>query len=149
MKSIFNADDNAELINRINQLSDTSQALWGKMSPAQMMAHCQASMNMAFGNTKKNRHWIGKLLGSISKNRLLRVTTFDRNMPTYKKFEIATEKDFNKEKDQFITLIQSALIKSESALVKYPHPYFCTFKPGEWSQLNWKHLDHHFRQFDV
>ena len=55
MKSIFNTDDNTELIARIDQLSATTPALWGKMGAAQMMAHLQASMNMAFGNSKKRR----------------------------------------------------------------------------------------------
>lgn len=149
MKSIFNADNNTELISRLNQLSTITPALWGKMNTAQMMAHCQASMNIAFGNSKKRRHWIGVLFGNFGKNRLLKNGDFDKHMPTFKGFEITDDRNFDEEKEKFIALIKHALEKGESGLVKYPHPYFRKFKSGEWSQLNWKHLDHHLRQFDV
>ncbi|MDB5115251.1 MAG: hypothetical protein JWQ79_743 [Mucilaginibacter sp.] len=149
MKSIFNADDNAELLNRIDQLAATSHALWGKMNAAQMLAHCRASMNIAFGISKKRRHWLGRVFGHIGKRRLLKVAELDRLMPTYKTFEITDNRFFDEEKEKFTTLIKSAFLKGEACLVKYPHPYFKTFKPGEWSQLNWKHLDHHLRQFGV
>jgi hypothetical protein len=149
MKSIFNADNNAELIDRISLLQEYTPALWGKQTPAQMMAHCQKSMNMAFGNTKVKRHWVGVAFGNVAKKRLLKVDWLDKNMPTYKHFEVIEDRLFNEEKEKYTELIKSALIKGENGLVKYPHPYFRKFEPGEWSQLNWKHLDHHLRQFGV
>ena|SRR6187402_936300 len=149
MKSVFTPLGNAEIINRINNLSTGTPALWGKMDAAQMMAHCQASMNMAFGNSPKKRHWIGRAFGNISKKRMLKVVDFDRHMPTYKTFYITDPRNFDEEKEKFITLIESALTKGQAGLVKYPHPYFGTFKNDEWSRLNWNHLDHHLRQFGV
>jgi len=147
MKSIFNTDNNAEIINRINQLSAISPAQWGSMDCAQMMAHCQLAMNMAFGNTKASRHWIGVLFGQIVKRRLLKVKQLDRHIPAFITLRVTDDCDFETEKRKFIILIQLALQKGEAGLVKYPHPYFGTFKSGEWAQLNWKHLDHHLRQF--
>jgi hypothetical protein len=149
MKSIFNVEGNAEIINRVDQLSAITTPLWGKMTTAQMLAHCQASMNMAFGNAKKRRHWMGVVFGNIGKKRLLKAPFLDKNIPTFKNFEITDRRNFEEEKEKFKKLIQQALIKGESGLVKYPHPYLKTFKPGEWEQLNWKHLDHHLRQFGV
>lgn len=149
MKSIFDPADNAELIDRINKLSATTPALWGKMNPAQMMAHCQVSMNIAFGNSKRIVHWIGLVFGAISKRRLLRVHQLDRHIPTFKQAEITDTRNFKQEKEKFIKLIKSALIIGPQGLAKYPHPYFGTFKNDEWTRLNWKHLDHHLRQFGV
>ncbi|MES2379150.1 MAG: DUF1569 domain-containing protein [Bacteroidota bacterium] len=149
MKSIFNTDDNAELITRINQLTATTPALWGKMNIAQMMAHCAASMNIAFGYSKNHRHWVGIFFGNFAKKRMLRAEQFDRNIPAYFKLRITDDRGFIHEKEKFTTLIKAALEKGEAGLVKRPHPYFRHFKPGEWSQLNWKHLDHHLKQFGV
>jgi hypothetical protein len=149
MKSIFNADDNGELIERINQLTAVTPALWGKMDAAQMMTHCTRSMNIAFGYAKCHRHWIGIFLGNIGKNRSLKVKQLDRNIPSFKTLRIGFPCDFAEAKKDFLAIIKIALDKGEAGLVKYPHPYFGTFKPGEWSQLNWKHLDHHLRQFGV
>jgi len=148
-KSIFNPTDNAEIIERLNNLAANTPAVWGKMSAAQMMAHCQASINMAFGNTPIKRHWMGVVFRSIGKYRLLKRGDFDRYMPTVKQFEITEPRDFNDEKEKLVNLIQTALAKGPTALVKYPHPYFSTFKGDEWARLNWKHLDHHLRQFGV
>jgi hypothetical protein len=149
MKTIFNADDNAELIFRINQLSETTPAVWGQMNTAQMMAHCRMSMEIAFGLRKNQRHWVGIFFGDFAKKRQLKVKQFDRNMPAYSKLRITDERNFEEEKDKLTAIIKLALDKGEAGLVKCPHPYFRHFKPGEWSQLNWKHLDHHLRQFAV
>jgi hypothetical protein len=149
MKGIFNPVDNAALIERINQLSENTPALWGKMNAAQMMAHMQVGMNMAFGNSKKTRHWLGRLFGSFAKRRQLKAGDLDKFMPTFKKAEITDNRNFEEEKAKLIALIKSALAKGPGSLVKYPHPYFGTFKDDEWAALNWKHFDHHLRQFGV
>lgn len=147
MKSIFIEENNAELINRVEKLCADTPALLGKMNAAQMMAHCQASMNIAFGNSNNHRHWVGILFGNFSKNRMLKADKLDWNIPAYIKLRINDERNFGEEKEKFIALIKSVFEKGEAGLVKYPHPYFRKFKPGEWTQLNWKHLDHHLRQF--
>lgn len=149
MKSIFNAADNTELQSRIQKLTETTPAEWGQMNAAQMMAHCQAGMNIAFGNTKAYRHWIGVLLGNIAKRRMLKADEFDRHMPAHVKLRITNNRNFEEEKEKYITLINTARTKGPTSLVKYPHPYFGRFKADEWAQLNWKHLDHHLRQFGV
>lgn len=149
MKSIFNADDNAELVTRINQLGPCTKAQWGKMDVAQMMTHCTAAMNMAFGLSKCHRHWIGVLFGNISKRRVLKTNQLDRNIPAYIAMRVEHACDFEEAKKNFLNIIEFAFEEGETKLVKYPHPYFHKFKAGEWCQLNWKHLDHHLRQFGV
>jgi hypothetical protein len=149
MKGIFDPVENTSIIERINQLSENTPPLWGKMNAAQMMAHLQVGMNMAFGNSPKKRHWIGRVFGSIGKRRQLRADTLDRHMPTFKQAEITDIRNFEYEKSKLIALVKSALVKGPDYLVKYPHPYFGTFKNDEWATLNWKHLDHHLRQFGV
>ncbi|WP_214071622.1 hypothetical protein [Mucilaginibacter sp. dw_454] len=117
--------------------------LWGKMDAAQMMTHCTNSMNIAFGKTRCYRHQIGILLGNIAKRRLLKVDQFDRHIPSFYKLRIYHDCNFDEAKEDFLDIIKTALDNGEPSLVKYPHPYFKTFKAGEWCQLNWKHLDHH------
>ena len=149
MKSIFNPADNAELIGRINKLSPSTPAIWGKMNSAQMLAHMQVGMNIAFGNSPRKLHWVGVLFGAMGKYRMLKTIEFDHHMPTFKEANITGPRNFKEEKEKLTTLIQSALIVTEKGLAKYPHPFFGTFKKGEWAQLNWNHFDHHLRQFGV
>jgi hypothetical protein len=149
MKGIFNPVDNAMLIECINRLSDNTPAQWGKMNAAQMMSHMQVGINIAFGNSKKTRHWLGRLFGSYAKHKQLKTGNLDKFMPTFKKAEITDNRNFEEEKAKLTALIKGALIKGSGCLVKYPHPYFGTFKDDEWATLNWKHFDHHLRQFGV
>ena len=149
MNSIFNEAGNAELVDRINRMTVETPALWGKMNAAQMMAHMQVGINMALGNTKTVRTLLGTLFGDFGKRRTLKTAQLDRHIPTYKQAEITDERDFDEEKAKLIALTQSALVKGPACLVKYPHPYFRRIKTEEWIQLNWKHFDHHLRQFGV
>ena len=41
MKSIFEKEIRDGLINRINSLTENSQAQWGKMNVYQMIRHCR------------------------------------------------------------------------------------------------------------
>ena len=47
MKSLFDKPVCEELLQRIDQLSPESKALWGKMNVTQMLAHSAAGMDMA------------------------------------------------------------------------------------------------------
>lgn len=53
MKNVFNPADVNDFIERINQLSPTTQAKWGKMSVDKMLAHCNVTYEMAFENIHK------------------------------------------------------------------------------------------------
>ena len=48
MKNLFNATDTKEAIGRIQQLTPNTSALWGKMSVAQMLAHCSVAYEMFY-----------------------------------------------------------------------------------------------------
>jgi len=43
MNNIFNKQDSLEIIERINKLSPSTPALWGKMDVAKMLAHCNVT----------------------------------------------------------------------------------------------------------
>ena len=55
MKNIFDIAVVNELIARIQQLQANTQPIWGKMSVAQMLAHCNVTYEMAFENKHARR----------------------------------------------------------------------------------------------
>ena len=71
MKSLFDKPVCEELLQRIDQLSPESKALWGKMNVTQMLAHSAAGMDMASGRLNIDRVLIGKLIGRFIKSRIL------------------------------------------------------------------------------
>jgi hypothetical protein len=149
MKSIFNAADNADFIKRINKLSPSSQALWGKMNVGQMLTHSQTTLNLAIGDLKLKRAFIGFLFGKIAKKKLLNDEPLEKNLPTFREARIKDERDFEEEKAKLTDLIKRFQKVGPDGLIKDPHPFFGDLKPEEWDKLNTKHLDHHLRQFGV
>ncbi|POY38309.1 hypothetical protein C3K47_02610 [Solitalea longa] len=147
MKNLLNAADNNEIVERINQLTNQSQAQWGKMNVSQMLAHCQQPLKMAFIEKGVKKTFISVLLGSVIKKSFLGDKPFKKNLPTDSSFKIVDERDFNKEKAELIQLIKGYSEGGSTAIVGTKHPIFGTMTPDDWGILSWKHLDHHLQQF--
>ena len=67
-------------------------------------------------------------------------------MPTDKSFIMTEPKDFEKEKQGLVQMINDF---SETNMSDEPHPFFGKLTKEEWSKGTWKHLDHHLQQFGV
>ena len=65
MKSLFEESAVAEVMERLDALRSASERRWGKMSPAQALAHCSAAMEMAIGERRPPRVLIGRLIGPL------------------------------------------------------------------------------------
>jgi hypothetical protein len=71
MKNLFEAETVEEVKERMAQLRPDSERLWGKMNPAQTLAHCSAAMEMAVGERTPRRILIGRLLGRFAKKSMI------------------------------------------------------------------------------
>ena len=58
MKNLFDREQAAELTERIERLRPDSPRQWGKMTPAQAMAHCAAAMEWAVGDHNPGRSFL-------------------------------------------------------------------------------------------
>ena len=67
---------------------------------------------------------------------------------TAKAFKTKESKDFTSERDQLITLLNE-LHEQREKTDWAPHPSFGTFTKDQWGKMQYKHLDHHLRQFGV
>jgi Protein of unknown function (DUF1569) len=149
MKSIYTIADRESIIERIMQLSASSQSKWGKMNVAQMLKHCQQPIKVALGELVLPKTLSGILFGKIMKKKLLKTANFKKNLPTDKKFTIIENADFEAEKVNLIEIINKFDTIDMIALSKRVHPFFGKMKPEEWGILSYNHLDHHLRQFGV
>jgi len=148
MKSLFNTEENNLKKERINKLTPHSQPLWGKMNVSQMLAHMQAPMLVSFGELKLKGGLMGFLFGKMAKKQMLMDKPFKKSMPTMKEFKVA-EKDFETEKNTLLSYIDRFVTEGPKIITKLPHPFFGKLTLEEWDILQWKHLDHHLRQFGV
>jgi hypothetical protein len=149
MSSIYNKTDNEIIISRINTLSPESKAQWGKMSVAQMLSHCQAPMDVAFGNLSLKANPIIALLGRLMKNKIINSPEFKKNSPTAPAFIRNEPCDFENSKSELIQKISRLADEGKEVIKVHKHPFFGKMNDEEWDQLMWKHMDHHLRQFGV
>ena len=147
IKSLFDPNVKQDIIDRINKLTAQSQRQWGKMDVAQMLAHVQQPIEVAYGKRELKSHWLLKLIGPLFKTKLYNGQPYKQGLPTDRSYVMTgTVKDFEKEKQQLLELINHF---HDTNLTEARHPVFGTFTKEQWSLATWKHLDHHLRQFGV
>lgn len=145
--SLFDPVGLAAMLARIDSLRADSPRVFGKMSIGQMLAHCQQPLRVALGELPLKRSLIGILFGRIAKKKLLDPKPWKVGLPTAPEFRIAGERDFTTERETLRALVQRFGRGGSAALTKKPHPFFGPLTVEEWQALQWKHLDHHLRQF--
>jgi hypothetical protein len=150
MKNLYNKADVSETVKRIESLTANSQRQWGTMTPAQMMAHVNISIEMASGKFHLKRvGLIGRAIGSMIKPKVLNEKPFGKNSPTAPRFIFKDEMNFEEQRSKLISSIGSFHEAGPTKCTAHPHPFFGHFSPDQWALFQWKHLDHHLRQFGV
>ena len=149
MNNLFTQSDVSQIIERIEKLTPDSQRQWGKMNVAQMLAHCNKSLETAMGLNFIKRLFIGRIISPFMKPGVLGEKPFGKNSPTDKSYIFKGDLTFEEEKSTTIATIKKFFEGGPSNCTTHPHPFFGKFTPDEWAIFQWKHLDHHLRQFGV
>jgi hypothetical protein len=150
MQNLYNQPDVTALLQRIEKLTPDSQRQWGKMNVAQMLAHINQSMETAMGkNTIPRVFFVMRIIGGMLRKTVLGPGPFRKNSPTDKSYKFPVDVDFNESKNKTITSVRQFFENGPSQCTTHAHPFFGHFTPEEWAVFQWKHLDHHLRQFGV
>ncbi|WP_165764656.1 DUF1569 domain-containing protein [Flavobacterium cyanobacteriorum] len=149
MESLFDQQGNKNIIERIEKLSPITLSEWGKMTVSQMLLHCQQPIKVTFGELHLKPNWMGLLFGKSAKRKMLQQASFRRSLPTVKEFRITHEPDFEDARRGLIQLVERFAVEGHSAIRNKKHPFFGEMTFEEWDILNWKHLNHHLKQFNV
>ncbi len=150
MESLFDKNTVQKFVERINQLSPETNALWGKMRVEQMLWHCQKPFEIASGALRpKVSPLIKFLFGKSAKKDMTGPKPIKKNLPTFNEAKAIQSAVFEQEKKNLITAIENFQQKGVDGLTKKPHPFFGEMSVQEWNALLSKHLDHHLKQFGV
>lgn len=147
MNNLYNPSDVAAIVTRIEQLTPEATRQWGKMTVTQMLSHCTISMDLARGKHVVRRVFLGRIIGTLIKKAVLNEKPFKKNSPTDKSFIFKDERNFDEEKAKAIASLNAFFADGPSACTTHPHPFFGSYTPEQWAILQWKHFDHHLRQF--
>lgn len=136
------------IVARIERLSPTATASWGRMTAPQMLAHCTDALRMGLGDLPVKPKAAALPRMAIVKWLFLNVLPFPKSAPTAKELLARAPEPWEAERAALVGLI--GRVGSADATMRWPeHPLFGPLSAGQWGQLTWKHLDHHLRQFGV
>ena len=148
MKTIFDKDLRAELIDRVKSINENSKAQWGKMNVYQMTKHCTFWNDWILGRTelKYKQAFIGFLFGKMAlKSMVNDDSPLKKNMPAGRAFNVKeTHGDIELQKSLWIKQIPEFGNFSNPDFI---HGFFGKMAKEEIGILVYKHSDHHLRQF--
>jgi hypothetical protein len=137
------------LIERLNKLQPSSVCLWGNMNVPEMLSHVNAFLEFSLNKRFHKRLFMGRIMGRFLKKGYLSDEQFPKNSPTLKEYIFKENLDFEKERIKTIELLQEFHLLGPEHCTQQAHPFFGKLTPSEWAKAQWKHMDHHLRQFGV
>jgi hypothetical protein len=147
MKNLFEPDAHSEIRRRLADLRPDSERQWGKMTAAQMLAHCSAWTEMALGFKSSPRSLIGRIFGRVAIASVMNEKPIRRNMPTDKSLIVSDERSFEVERQRLLEWTDRFTAGGPEKCTTHPHSFFGKMTPTEWATMAYKHMDHHLRQF--
>jgi hypothetical protein len=148
MKSLFDNASRDEIIRRVSLLRADSLPKWGKMNVAQMLAHCIDAQKITFGEKGDVKMPVGFLTTALGHWLLIKMPMpVPKNMPSHPLYFEYLPAKFEQDRDLLIDYVRRfAKGRSQTWGI---HPAFGRITPEECAALQYKHLDHHLRQFGV
>ncbi len=148
MKSLASAGVSSEMRERLMRLRAEDQALWGKMTAAQMVRHLSCAYEVAVGDRtvaplkqplpRPVMKWIALRSG----------LQWPKNVQTTPELIREIESDCG---GNFETLVRETAERMEMVAKgtrwQSEHPMFGPMSAEDWMRWGYLHADHHLRQF--
>ncbi len=148
MKNVFNTTDTNEIIARINTLTPTTTAQWGKMDVAKMLAHCNVSYELVYDNIHPKLNFFMRfIIKTLVKPKVVNEEPYTKNGPTGAMFIVKSDKDFETEKARLIAYINKTQALGAAHFEGVESHGFGVLTSTQWNNMFYKHLNHHLAQF--
>lgn len=116
-----------------------------------MLKHCDLVLQVALEKLELPR--INLLFGAIGICTKIEMYVFNngipRNMPTFQKLIVNFECDFDESKTNLLKTLEEFREACHKNRLPEHHRLFGKMTEKDWTFLEYKHLDHHLKQFNV
>lgn len=146
---MFDQEAYEQIVQRLSNLTASSERQWGKMTAAQMLTHCKEAYKVPLSSKQFKQKFLGVLIAWMFKKSLYNDTPYKQNLPTAPNFIVKDDRDFEKEKGEMLSITKAFHERGAAGIGDKVHPMFGKFTAEQWGKSMWKHLDHHLRQFGV
>ena len=149
LPNIFTAEISGAIVERIQKLTPETQPQWGKMTVAQMLAHCNVTYELVFeeGKNPKPGAFMKFILKLLVKKKVISETPYKQNGQTAPAFLITDDRNFEVEKERLIAHINKTQQLGEAHFDNKISHSFGPLNKTEWNNMFYKHLNHHLTQF--
>jgi hypothetical protein len=146
MKRLHDSAVRASIRSRIENLTPSSARRWGKMSVDQMLWHCNQVLGTSLGDIRVEPR-LPPFPVPMLKFMLFNLP-WPHGAPTAPEYTAAEQRPFEAERAKCLELIDR-FAAQDIAKTTWPHAVFGQLTGPEWSRLQFKHLDHHLKQFSA
>jgi hypothetical protein len=134
-----------QLIQRLQGLTPATKARWGKFDAPRMLCHLSDTLGMALGEVPTKSANRKAFQRFPLKHLILYVLPWPKSTPTAPELLTTAPKDFDADRRRIVEQINRIAAAPNT---KGPeHPFFGPLTNEEWNALQWKHIDHHLKQF--
>jgi hypothetical protein len=147
MQNFFEAPHGDRILARVAALGPDAVRQWGKMTVAQMLAHCAVAVEAANGDRPMKQALLGKILTPFVRSSFVGPKPYSRGAPTGPLLVVSDPRDFATEKSRLLGALRRLREAGPDAAARHPHGFIGRMTGEEWGLVQWKHLDHHLRQF--
>jgi len=149
-QNIFSKGSTEASIARLEKLTADAQPQWGKMNPAQMLAHLNVAYAITFGEVEVSYNFFSRfMLKLFVKDIVVGKKPYTKNSRTAPIFVVDDERDFEKEKSLLIANIKKTAALGSAHFEGKESASFGKLTAEQWSTQFQKHMDHHFTQFNI
>ncbi|MGN6183348.1 MAG: DUF1569 domain-containing protein [Thermoanaerobaculia bacterium] len=145
MKSFFDVDVRAELLDRVDKVNADSPRQWGKMNVEQMLTHLVQAMRMATGELPVKSKKLPIRYPPL-RQLVVYVLPWPKGSPTAEELLPSSTASIEMSKKELARLANE-FVNHKGAWPE--HPAFGKLSRNGWGVLVRRHLDHHLRQFGV
>ena len=147
MKTIFDPSNCEDLLRRVDTIRAGSERRWGKMTASQMLEHTARALEVATGRKPAKQAFLGRLISWKFRKGFVGETPFPQNAPTNPAFIVTYEPELASGREKVKALIRELHAGGEMACDGRVHSFFGRLTGVEWGVTQYKHVDHHLRQF--
>jgi hypothetical protein len=157
MPSLLNEDSRQELRQRLEALRPDTAPRWGRFTAPVMLSHVIQSIGMMTGAVPVARKKVPWAFSHAPlKHMLIYVLPFPKGLPTAPELLARPCIDANSMSEGAWSAERGAFARALETIPEvakrnvWPaHPAMGPLTAGQWGTLQYRHLDHHFRQFGL
>jgi hypothetical protein len=147
-KNLFDSTVRTEMIRRVGALRPDAQPGWGKMNIEQMLCHCIDSLKITFAEKGEVIMPTGFLTTGLAHWFVISLPIpIPKNAPSHPLYFEQKSELFERDGQLLIGYLERFAKGREQKFGI--HPAFGKLSPEQSARLQYRHIDHHLRQFGV